>query len=64
MVKDKPTGKESVPPARIGRCPVCQKRQHLRQAPFCGKRCAQLDLGRWLNGSYRITGHTISDDEA
>jgi uncharacterized protein len=25
--------------------------------PFCSKRCADLDLGRWLNGSYAIPVH-------
>ena len=22
--------------------------------PFCSKRCADLDLGKWLNGTYAI----------
>jgi endogenous inhibitor of DNA gyrase (YacG/DUF329 family) len=25
-----------------------------RHRPFCSSRCAQIDLGRWLNGDYRI----------
>jgi endogenous inhibitor of DNA gyrase (YacG/DUF329 family) len=25
-------------------------------APFCGARCRDVDLGRWLNGSYRMPG--------
>lgn len=22
--------------------------------PFCSRRCADLDLGRWMNGAYRV----------
>jgi endogenous inhibitor of DNA gyrase (YacG/DUF329 family) len=25
-------------------------------APFCSKRCADIDLGRWLKGGYVIPG--------
>jgi endogenous inhibitor of DNA gyrase (YacG/DUF329 family) len=25
-----------------------------RFRPFCSKRCADIDLGRWLKGSYAI----------
>jgi len=24
--------------------------------PFCSERCKMADLGRWLNGDYRIEG--------
>jgi len=24
--------------------------------PFCSSRCRQLDLGQWLDGTYRIPG--------
>ncbi len=35
-------------------CPVCQKPIEKEYRPFCSKRCADVDLGRWLNGSYAI----------
>jgi endogenous inhibitor of DNA gyrase (YacG/DUF329 family) len=35
-------------------CPLCGKAQSPRFAPFCSRRCADLDLGRWLKGSYVI----------
>jgi uncharacterized protein len=35
-------------------CPVCSKPSEARFAPFCSKRCADIDLGRWLKGSYVI----------
>jgi len=37
-----------------GRCPICGKPRADRFRPFCSKRCADLDLGRWLKGSYAI----------
>ncbi|MEM7718898.1 MAG: DNA gyrase inhibitor YacG [Pseudomonadota bacterium] len=35
-------------------CPVCQKPTQKTYRPFCSKRCADVDLGRWLNGRYAI----------
>jgi endogenous inhibitor of DNA gyrase (YacG/DUF329 family) len=38
-------------------CPICGKPLDVakpRFAPFCSRRCADLDLGRWLKGSYMI----------
>lgn len=35
-------------------CPVCGQPANEAQAPFCSKRCADIDLGRWLKGSYAI----------
>ena len=37
-------------------CPICQKPTHERFKPFCSKRCADIDLGRWLKGGYVIAG--------
>ncbi len=31
-------------------CPVCGKPAAEATRPFCGKRCADVDLGRWLTG--------------
>lgn len=42
---------------RPGRpCPVCGKPAAERWRPFCSKRCADVDLGRWLGGRYAIPG--------
>jgi len=35
-------------------CPICGKPPGERHRPFCSARCAQIDLGRWLKGVYRI----------
>lgn len=37
-----------------GRCPVCGKARVERFRPFCSRRCQQVDLHRWLGGTYRI----------
>lgn len=42
-------------------CPICGKDASEEHAPFCSRRCAFVDLDRWLSGSYRIS--TPSDDE-
>lgn len=35
-------------------CPICGKPAVEKYRPFCSKRCADVDLGRWLKGSYAI----------
>jgi endogenous inhibitor of DNA gyrase (YacG/DUF329 family) len=35
-------------------CVICGKPQDERLRPFCSKRCADVDLLRWLNGAYAI----------
>lgn len=39
-------------------CPVCRKTvvSDTPEAPFCSKRCRQIDLGRWASGDYQIEG--------
>lgn len=37
-------------------CPICAKPADEKYTPFCSKRCADIDLGRWLNGSYVVPG--------
>lgn len=48
-------------PIRASRCPICDKLSAERFRPFCSKRCADIDLGRWLNGSYAVPAR--EDDE-
>jgi endogenous inhibitor of DNA gyrase (YacG/DUF329 family) len=38
------------------KCPVCGKPVDEKYRPHCSKRCAYVDLGRWLDGSYRVPG--------
>ena len=38
------------------RCPICSKPTDDGFRPFCSKRCADVDLHRWLSGAYVIPG--------
>jgi len=40
--------------AKGGSCPVCGKAVVAEFRPFCSRRCADVDLNRWLSGVYRI----------
>ena len=41
-------------------CPICKRPTVAEYKPFCSRRCADLDLQRWLTGAYAIPA---SDDE-
>jgi uncharacterized protein len=42
-------------------CPTCGKDSVEKYRPFCSKRCADVDLGRWLTGSYAIPADSPED---
>ena len=44
-------------------CPICGKDTDPKYRPFCSRRCADIDLGRWLKGSYVIPGEPIDEAE-
>ena len=50
--KPSPPGRDAPRVARP--CPVCGKPSVEKWRPFCSKRCADVDLNRWLGGHYRI----------
>jgi len=57
--------KAKVIPLKGSKCPMCNKPATLEMRPFCSKRCADLDLGRWLDGDYRLpTNEAPGDAEA
>jgi endogenous inhibitor of DNA gyrase (YacG/DUF329 family) len=35
-------------------CPICGKPAVAQFRPFCSRRCADLDLHKWLSGRYAI----------
>jgi len=45
-------------------CPICAKPAEAVYAPFCSKRCADVDLQRWLSGAYVIPGEPDEDGAA
>ena len=42
-------------------CPICRRPAQAAYRPFCSRRCADVDLQRWLSGAYVIPGD--ADDE-
>jgi len=53
----------NVIPLRGRKCPICKKPADATLKPFCSKRCADIDLGRWWGESYRIETNNIPDDD-
>jgi endogenous inhibitor of DNA gyrase (YacG/DUF329 family) len=52
-----------IPPPRA--CPICGKPAlDPKRRPFCSARCATIDLGRWLKGSYAIPAEVVPEDDA
>ncbi len=43
------------------KCPNCGAPTAIATRPFCSKRCADLDLGRWLKEDYRIPAEEPPD---
>ena len=48
--------------AQKAACPLCQQPAEAPHTPFCSRRCAQLDLGKWLTGDYAIPAHEAMED--
>ncbi len=42
-------------------CPICSKPTAPDYRPFCSRRCADVDLGRWLTESYRVPADADDD---
>lgn len=50
----------------MSKCVICGKEQDAQYRPFCSKRCADVDLNRWLSGGYAIPAEEdepSSDDQ-
>ena len=56
-------GKRKQP--RAPKCAMCGKPVVHEYRPFCSRRCADIDLGRWLDGQYAIPGEpgSLSDSD-
>lgn len=46
-----------------GRCPICRKPTQHDYRPFCSKRCADIDLKRWLSEDYVLPGTEAAESE-
>ena len=45
-------------------CPICGKPALFATRPFCSKRCADIDLHRWLGGVYAIPTAAEPEEDA
>ncbi len=55
------------PLAKTPACPICGRAIIEKFSPFCSRRCADVDLGRWFTESYRTPARVdpeSGDDEA
>ncbi|MDN5788977.1 DNA gyrase inhibitor YacG [Pseudorhodobacter sp.] len=43
-------------------CPICARDSDPKYRPFCSRRCADIDLGKWLSGSYAIPAAITDED--
>jgi endogenous inhibitor of DNA gyrase (YacG/DUF329 family) len=44
-------------------CPICGKPAAKEYRPFCSRRCADVDLGRWLTEGYAIPDDPAETDD-
>ena len=44
-------------------CPICQRQTVADYRPFCSRRCADVDLARWVNGAYAIPAEPEEDND-
>lgn len=44
-------------------CPICARKSVPDYRPFCSRRCADVDLGRWLTGGYVLPGPPLEVDD-
>ena len=45
------------------KCPICGKTTLFEYRPFCSKRCADVDLAKWLDGKYFVAGGGDSEED-
>ncbi len=61
---DAPDAMTGQPESPTGKpCAMCGKPALMKYRPFCSKRCADLDLSRWLNGVYAIPAKETEEDD-
>ena len=53
-----------VPSGPGGKCPICARDSDTHYRPFCSRRCADIDLSRWLSGTYAIPDEAEDEDGA
>jgi endogenous inhibitor of DNA gyrase (YacG/DUF329 family) len=44
-------------------CPICRQPTVEKFRPFCSRRCADVDLHRWLGGVYAVPVTEDTDED-
>jgi endogenous inhibitor of DNA gyrase (YacG/DUF329 family) len=50
-------------PRTKAKCPICARPAEKQVRPFCSRRCADVDLNRWLSGTYVVSGREDEDED-
>ena len=48
------------------KCPTCGKSIEWKDnpfRPFCSERCQLVDLGKWVEGEYRVPGEALPNEQ-
>jgi len=48
---------------KIRSCPICGRPADDAKKPFCSSRCRDVDLHRWLSGSYVVPGSENDEED-
>jgi endogenous inhibitor of DNA gyrase (YacG/DUF329 family) len=48
-------------PAKVPSCAICGRPVEPQYRPFCSRRCADVDLSRWLSNRYAVAA--VEDEE-
>jgi len=49
--------------SKAATCPICGRPVDPAVKPFCSKRCADIDLNRWLTGVYAVPVTEEEDED-
>jgi endogenous inhibitor of DNA gyrase (YacG/DUF329 family) len=60
---DRPAGKDDRAARKVRACPICGRPADEARRPFCSGRCRDLDLHRWLSGSYVVPGSENDEED-
>lgn len=51
--------------SRFMKCPTCSRPIEWKDnpfRPFCSERCQLVDLGKWVEGEYRVPGEPLPQE--
>ena len=47
----------------MSKCPICETPTVQKYRPFCSKRCADVDLGKWMTGAFALPSEEPVDPD-